>query len=764
MNLSIKQKVYALFFLLLLVAVISGWHILDLLHKASNDSTITKDLGRQRMLTQAMGKSALAYSMAKSQLRTVVGKAELQASLDEYEMARNIFGKTLAAAKSGGEYPEDLDMTRFNTISAIDNPAIQQKLGEVEIKFKEVTDTVSALLSAEVNSDPYRKSQQAISILVNELRALSNEVVQQYNARAGRNQGNIRSTVVVSSLLILLFLLGIATYLTLAFIRPIVKVSGVIKEIEGGNLKQEKLPVSSGDEVGILSQSANHLLDGLRSFILHSQEILKGDTERRQVVAKGDFKASLEEMLRQAEAKVEIEKGMALREAFTESSPNNIMWADARNEFRVQYLNSSSLKLLATLETHLPCHADEVLGKPIDIFHKNPEMQRKLLSNPNNLPHQAKVQLGPEILQLDIISIVDKDGNYLGPMITWAVITEWEETERKAKDAEEKERLREEDQQMKARHIQEVVAAASLGDLTQRIAIEGTDVMGSIGESLKKFMLGLRRDISEIAGMAQNLASASEGLTTVSQQMVGNAEETAAQSGVVSSAAEQVSQSVQTIATGAEEMSASVKEIAKNANEAAKVASEAVRVAQNTNIIISKLGSSSNEIGQVIKIISTIAEQTNLLALNATIEAARAGESGKGFAVVANEVKELARQTSDATGDIGKKIEAIQTDTSEAVKAIEEISGVINQINDIANTIASAVEEQSATTNEMSRNVSEAAKGGSEIARNIQGVAEAAQSTTGGATETQSSAQELSHIARKLGDVVTKFKYADADA
>jgi len=105
-----------------------------------------------------------------------------------------------------------------------------------------------------------------------------------------------------------------------------------------------------------------------------------------------------------------------------------------------------------------------------------------------------------------------------------------------------------------------------------------------------------------------------------------------------------------------------------------------------------------------------IAQQTNLLALNATIEAARAGEAGKGFAVVANEVKELAKQTAKSSGDIGRKIAAIQSDTKGAVEAIGTIAGVIHQINDISGTIATAVEEQSATTNEMKRNVDEAAR------------------------------------------------------
>ena len=180
---------------------------------------------------------------------------------------------------------------------------------------------------------------------------------------------------------------------------------------------------------------------------------------------------------------------------------------------------------------------------------------------------------------------------------------------------------------------------------------------------------------------------------------------------MVSKAAQQVSQNLQTVATGAEEMGVSIKDIAKNATEAAKVATSAVKVAETTTAIVSKLGESSTEIGQVIKVITSIAQQTNLLALNATIEAARAGEAGKGFAVVANEVKELAKETAKATEDISRKIEAIQTDTKAAVDAIASICGVINQINDISCTIATAVEEQNATTNEMSRNVSEAAHG-----------------------------------------------------
>jgi methyl-accepting chemotaxis protein len=305
----------------------------------------------------------------------------------------------------------------------------------------------------------------------------------------------------------------------------------------------------------------------------------------------------------------------------------------------------------------------------------------------------------------------------------------------------------------------EVVTAAAGGDLTQEITVNGDDAIGQMGGGLKAFFENLRNNIKKMATTAQTLASSSEEMTSVSQEMAGTAEETSAQANVVSAASKEVSRNVQTVATGAEEMESSIKEIAQNANEAARVASSAVQVADSANTTISKLGESSAEVGQVVKVITSIAEQTNLLALNATIEAARAGEAGKGFAVVANEVKELANQTAKATDEISSRIQAIQTDTGSAIDAIGEISMIINQINDISNTIASAVEEQTATTAEIGRNVGEASQGTTEITENIDGVAQAAKDTSQGILQTQGAANELAQMAADLQTLVGQFKY-----
>lgn len=299
------------------------------------------------------------------------------------------------------------------------------------------------------------------------------------------------------------------------------------------------------------------------------------------------------------------------------------------------------------------------------------------------------------------------------------------------------------------------------GDLTQRMPVDTQDELGEMGNALNATVENIAQVICEIREESINVANASEEFSAVSQQISANSEETSAQANVVSTATEQVDRGLRTVATATEEMTASIREIAKNTTEAAKVADGAMRTALETNAVVAKLGESSAEIGQVIKVITSIAQKTDLLALNATVEAARAGEVGAGFAVVANEVKELAKQTAAATEDISRRIETIQADAKSAVEAIGSISTVIGRVNTISGTIASAVEEQSATTAEMSRNVAEAARGAAEVSQNIQGVAEAAQSTSHGATDSQKAAKSLAQMSTHLRGLVGRFKLED---
>ena len=300
-----------------------------------------------------------------------------------------------------------------------------------------------------------------------------------------------------------------------------------------------------------------------------------------------------------------------------------------------------------------------------------------------------------------------------------------------------------------------------MADSKLNTSVENTNLNNEIGEMAKAIQVlqtNLQQSFKAIGANSTSVASSSEELAAVSMQMSSNAEETSAQAKVVADAADRMSSNTQMVATGIEEMSASIREISLSTVQASTVANQAVDVAKSTNETMSKLGKSTMEIGNVLKVISSIAEQTNLLALNATIEAARAGELGKGFAVVANEVKELARQTAKATEEIGGSISVMQADAKGALTSIEEITAIINKMNEISGIIASAVEEQAATTAEINRNVSEAATGSTEIAKNIKSVADAAKSTTEGASNSQQAASDLSKIAVDLEGAVAKFK------
>ncbi len=305
-----------------------------------------------------------------------------------------------------------------------------------------------------------------------------------------------------------------------------------------------------------------------------------------------------------------------------------------------------------------------------------------------------------------------------------------------------------------------VAIADGDGDLTQRVDEARRDELGTLAAAFNRFAASMATAIGSIAGHASRLEESSRRLSSSSAQMADAAEETGVRAGTVSATAEQVSANVQTVAASSEEMGASIREISGNSAEASRVAVEAVALAGDTTAAIARLGESSTEIGNVVKVITSIAEQTNLLALNATIEAARAGEAGKGFAVVAGEVKELAQETARATEDISRRVEAIQSGTTGAVQAIEQISAVIARISDFQTTIAAAVEEQTATTSEVVRNVAEAATGAVQISASVSDVAAAARTTSAGAAQAQAAASELTRMSGDLEQVVGRFRYA----
>lgn len=324
------------------------------------------------------------------------------------------------------------------------------------------------------------------------------------------------------------------------------------------------------------------------------------------------------------------------------------------------------------------------------------------------------------------------------------------------------------------------------GDLTTRLPVNTTDEIGQLAQRFNQFMDKLYDMIKDITKGVETLSSSSTELSAISQQMSANAEQTSGKSNTVATSAEEMSANMSSVSTAmeqsstntsmvasaSEEMTATINEIAKNAEHARGISDQAVQQTQDAGKRMSELGRAAQAIGKVTETITEISEQTNLLALNATIEAARAGEAGKGFAVVANEIKELAKQTAEATLDIKKQIGGIQDSTGSTVTSIEQIGQVIENVNEIVSTIATAVEEQSTSTQEIADNISQVSNGIGEVNENVAQSAKVAGEITQAITEVNQaagemansssqvrlSAEELSQLAEQLNEMVGRFK------
>lgn len=334
--------------------------------------------------------------------------------------------------------------------------------------------------------------------------------------------------------------------------------------------------------------------------------------------------------------------------------------------------------------------------------------------------------------------------------------------------------------------IADIAEKVGQGDYRVKFDVTSKDALGDLSNSLNNMVSSSNGVLKEINSSSQALAAAATELAAIAKQLVDNADDTksiAEQSATnasevsanmdsVAAASEQSATNLNMIAAATEEMGNTIKEIAENSARASTTTTEAVETTQSSQEAVESLGSAADSIGKITETITEISEQTNLLALNATIEAARAGEAGKGFAVVANEIKELAKQTAEATGSIRDAIDAIQSQTSSTITDIGSISNVISDVNEIVQGIVTAVEEQAITTNEIVENVNQASTGIAEVNENIANSSQMTSDVSEGVSQVmersanvkyssedvQQAADELSKLSEDLSSLVVKFK------
>ncbi len=324
------------------------------------------------------------------------------------------------------------------------------------------------------------------------------------------------------------------------------------------------------------------------------------------------------------------------------------------------------------------------------------------------------------------------------------------------------------------------------GNFAINTNISGNDELSHVGFALEDMQNKLSNSFSKIIKLSDSLSDSSGLLYKISKEVSIVSDETVEKSNTVASATEELSsnmnniantmentnENINTVAIGTDEMSSSINEIAQNAAKSTDITRNAVTQAESASKQVKELGTAAREIVKVTDTIADISNQTNLLALNATIEAARAGDAGKGFAVVANEIKELAKQTADATEEIAEKLNGVQETSQITTEEIIKITNIINEIDQVVGAIAAAVEEQNSTTieiagktNDVSKsiveineNVSQGSFASKQIAEEITDVNTSANEMSNSASQVQHSSEELSGMVEELKKIIGQFK------
>ena len=644
-----------------------------------------------------------AMQLGVRDLRLAISKAEEQKALDTVAATQKEIDAAIDPLISRLRLPENRERAQklkglfAEYASAIKEFApLKDQVFDLETRRTDGNAADTAARIAGLNEQLAKLARErtlpivaAAEDLIGQIETVADKTAEQEAANAEDTMSSAQRLGLGIGALVLAVLIGSAFFGVFSIAKPIRKIVDILGAIEKGNTKIEIAATERGDEIGALAKAAVVIRAARDADMANSRIRTALDVVRSNVMLSDDgyniiyMNQTLQQMLRDAEAELR--------------------------------------KVLPSFD------AGKLIGANMDVFHKNPAHQRRMLDGLTG-SHETHIAVGTQKFHLIATAVLDKDNKRAGTVVEWR-----NETAEKAIEAE----------------INGVVNAAVAGDFTKRVPTEGkkdfmlnlATAMNGLCENVANALNDLVRMLSALAegdltpritaeyqgafatlktdanAMADRLSSTIADIKAAAREVTNASAEISTSTTDLSQRTEEQAASLEETSASMEQIASTVKKNAENAQAANESAGSTRNVGDRGGQVVAqaveamaKIEESSRKISDIIGVIDEIARQTNLLALNAAVEAARAGEAGRGFAVVASEVRSLAQRSSQAAKDIKDLITNSNNQVKDGVDLVNKAGTALTEIVESIKKVAGIVSDIAAASIEQSTGIEQVNK------------------------------------------------------